>query len=177
MRRRLSILLIDTFVLTGLALVGAFLFRLETSPTQAAESSAEVKHLQASTEVTEALPRGVVQVSARVVPEPSRDIIMPGDRVDLAKRPGAPAVLADARVLSIEPPLMEGDDRLHITFALETTDASRLRDMREVSLLFVRLAQVGTNAPAQASFEPLRKNEVLNLHFEDAGWQRRIEAY
>ena len=177
MRRRLAILLIDAVVLTGLAIVGAWLFRLETGTSVAAEPPADVRTLTASTEVTKALPRGVVEVSARVVPEPSRHIIMPGDRVDLSKRAGAPAVLADAKVLSIEPPLMEGDDRLHITFALETMEASQLRSLREESLLFVRLAAVGSTATTQASFEPLRPSEVISLRFEETGWQRRIEAY
>ncbi|NNU16481.1 hypothetical protein HK107_09130 [Parvularcula sp. ZS-1/3] len=175
MPRRLAILLVDALVFAIIAGVVMLIFRLDTRTSEAAEPTAEPAFsAQAQTDLG-TLPPGTLAVSARVVAESSRHLIMPGDTVDVTRRAGGEPLLKNASVLRIDPPLMAGDDRLHITFALEPTKAARLRNLREEELLFVRLA--GVHVPeARQGFEPPRPAEVIVLRFEDERWARRLTA-
>lgn len=175
MPRRLAILLVDALVLAIIAGVVMLIFRLDTRTSVAAETAPASYYATTADTDLVPLPQGTMAVSARVVAEPSLHLIMPGDSVDVVRRSGGDALLKNASVVRIDPPLMTGDDRLHMTFALPPTEAARLRSLREEELLFVRLS--GVHVPeARQGFEPPRPSEVIVLRFEDERWARRLTA-
>lgn len=175
MRRRLTILLVDALVLSGIAVVGMWLFKLDTAPLNAAEPELKPDRVDARSAPLPDLPNGTVAVSARVVVGRSEGLIMPGDTVDITRRLSSEPLFADAHVVRIDPPLMAEDDRLHVTFALSLEAAARLRKLRAEELLFIRLAGIHASV-ARQSFEPIRPAEVITLRYETTDWVKRLST-
>ena len=172
MRRRLTILAVDAVVLMGLAVVVMALLRLDTTPSRAAEVATDAEVLEVEFAQL-SLPTGRVAVSARVVAQRSNDLIMPGDKVDVSRSGAGVPVMRGAEILRIDPPLMEDDERLLVTFSVSTEEASKLRALRSEALLFVRLSSVGTQS-GRAGFEPPKPSDVITLRFEDGHWSKRL---
>jgi hypothetical protein len=175
MRRRLTILFVDAMVFSMIAAAALWLFGFESPVSEAAEPLAMPELTASAAALAAEIPDGLVPVGARVVPERSADLIMPGDKVDLARGAGQTPVLRGVQIVSIAPPLMQGDDRVHVTFALEPYEASRLKDLRDTNLLSMRLAGIGPTA-ASRNFPSAGPEEVITLRFEEASWERRITA-
>lgn len=178
MPRRVALFLVDALVLIGLGFVGMWLFGIETPALKAAEIEPfrPAPQLEATQDAPwQTVPSGQVSVSARVISESDASLIMPGDRVDIVRKPGAAPVLRSAAIISIEPPLMEGDDRLHVTFAMPYEDASTLKSLRDHELLYMRQAGIYASA-ARSSFEAPTPAEVITLKFERRGWLKRLSA-
>ena len=171
MQRRLTILAVDAVVILGLVAVVMAMIRLDLSPSSAAET--EVSDAQQVDFERRSLPPGRVAVSARVVAERANNLILPGDKVDVTRGGGGVPVLQSAEVLQIDPPLIEGDDRVLVTFSLTGEKAARLRSMRGETLLFVRLSDIGTS-PARQGFEQPQSNEVITMRFERSHWSKRL---
>jgi hypothetical protein len=160
-------------VFSMIAAAALWLLGFDTPVSQAAEPTAAPALTASATGHAVVVPDGMVAVGARVVPEASPHLILPGDMVDVTRGDGSLPVLSAVQIVSIAPPLMEGDDRIHVTFALEPYEASRLKDLRERNLLSMRLAEIGPT-PASQGFPAQAATEVITLRFEDAGWQRRL---
>jgi hypothetical protein len=173
MRRRLTILFVDALVFSMIAIAALWLLGFDSPVSEAAEPEAVPSVAVSAAALAAEVPDGMVAVGARVVPLASPHLIMPGDIVDLTKGGDDVTVLDNVQVVSIAPPLMEGDDRVHVTFALHPYQASYLKEERERSLLTMRLAEVGPT-PASADFPSQGPAEVITLRFESHDWQRRL---
>lgn len=174
MPERLRILLVDGLILLVICCSALLVYRVVDMTRTVGTTQPAPVTLSAGT-LGHALRDGEAIATARVLVEPSATPIFPGDEVILAQARPSPQVVGPLRVAAIEPPLLDDDDRVLVSFSGSHEALRSLRALRGERLLSIRLYRAHIAGAVEGTGQ-LSGAQVITRRFSGTAGGRGVVA-